>query len=103
MKSTWICLLVIGEVLFAVNAVIAQQLVETVVTGCREELDKYCSSVTPGAGRVLACLYAHNDKLSGRCEYALYDAAIQLERAAAALTYVANECGSDLRKYCASV
>jgi phytoene/squalene synthetase len=78
-------------------------LVETVVTGCKAELEKYCSNVTPGEGRVLACLYAYEDKLSGRCEYALYDAAVQLERAVAALSYVVNECSSDLKQYCTGV
>jgi hypothetical protein len=47
--------------------------------------------------------YAYQDKLSGKCEYALYDAAVQLERAVAALTYVVNECGDDLEKHCSSV
>ena len=103
MKRTGICLLILGWLLLLVSPVMGQQLVENVVTGCKAELEKYCSNVTPGEGRVLACLYAHNDKLSGRCEYALYDAAVQLERAAAALAYVANECGTDLRKYCADV
>ena len=104
MKRLWICLLTLGWFLLLVNPVMAQQrLVESVVTGCKVELEKYCSQVTPGEGRILACLYAHNDKLSGRCEYALYDAAVQLERAVAALAYVANECGADLRKHCAGI
>ena len=103
MKGLCICLLTLGCFLLMVNPLMAQQrLVESVVTGCKAELEKYCGQVTPGEGRVLACLYAHNDKLSGRCEYALYDAAAQLERAAAALAYVANECGPDLRKHCAA-
>ena len=55
--------------------------VETVLKGCKTELETYCKDVTPGEGRILACLYAHGDKLSGRCEFALYDAAAQLERA----------------------
>jgi len=38
-----------------------------------------------------------------RCEYALYDAAAQLERAITALTYLANECRSDLKTYCSDV
>lgn len=71
--------------------------------GCQKEIETYCAQVTPGQGRGLACLYAHGDKLSGRCEYALYDAAAQLERAVAALTYVANECDADIDKHCASV
>lgn len=52
---------------------------------------------------MLACLYAHGDKLSGRCEYALYDAAAQLERVVAALTYVVNECDADIETHCAKV
>ena len=78
-------------------------LVETVAKGCEKELNSYCANVTPGEGRILACLYAHGDKLSGQCEYALYDAAVQLERAVAALSYLANECDADLEQYCASV
>ena len=55
--------------------------------GCSPELTRYCAEVTPGEGRLLACLYAHGDKLSGQCEFALYDAAARLERAInAALT-----------------
>jgi hypothetical protein len=76
-------------------------VVETVATGCEKELAAYCQGVTPGDGRILACLYAHADKLSGQCEYALFDAAAQLERAVAALAYLVNECGDDLDKHCA--
>jgi hypothetical protein len=80
-----------------------QNLLESVKEGCKKELDSFCKDVTPGEGRVLACLYAHEDKLSGRCEYAVYDAAAQLERAVTALTYVANECATDLKQHCAAV
>jgi hypothetical protein len=78
-------------------------LIETVATGCEKELADYCQGVTPGDGRILACLYAHADKLSGQCEYALFDAAAQLERAVAALAYLVNECGDDLDKHCKGV
>ena len=104
MRRFGICLLIVGAVLLVVNPVKAQQsLVDTVANGCKEELQKYCSNVKPGEGRVLACLYAYGDKLSGRCEYALYDAASQLERAVAALSYAVNECSSDLKQYCGKV
>ena len=52
---------------------------------------------------VLACLFAYEDKLSGRCEYALYDAAVQLERAVNGLTYAAGECRADLQTYCSNI
>lgn len=80
-----------------------QNIVETVATGCESELKTYCNGVTPGEGRILSCLYAYGDKLSGQCEFALYDAAAQLERFVAALSYVANECGDDIDKFCANV
>jgi hypothetical protein len=85
------------------NACATEPLVVSVAKGCEKELTTYCSEVTPGEGRLLACLYAHGDKISGRCEYALYDAAAQLERFVAALSYVVNECEDDLEKYCSSV
>ncbi len=104
MRRLEIGLLALGGILLFVTPVTAQQkLIDTVADGCKEEIQKYCSNVTPGEGRVLACLYAYQDQLSGRCEYALYDAAVQLERAVAALSYVVNECSSDLRQYCSGV
>ena len=77
--------------------------VEIVADGCSKEIAAYCKGVTPGEGRVLACLFAYEDKLSNRCEYALYDAAAQLERAIAALTFLANECKDDLKAYCSNI
>ncbi len=77
-----------------------ETLVKIVADGCAQEIEDYCEDVTPGEGRVLACLYSRNDKLSGRCEYALYDAASRLERAIEGLTYVSKECQVDLNKWC---
>ena len=104
MKRTRIFLVALAFLLLGFTGVNAGQgLVETVANGCKMEIEKYCSQVTPGQGRILACLYSHEDKLSAKCEYALYDAAAQLERAVAALSYVANECNEDLEKYCESI
>jgi hypothetical protein len=82
---------------------VAQGLVDTVGKGCDKELKTYCKDVTPGEGRVLACLYAFSDKLSAQCEYALYDAAAQLERAVNGLSYAVNECRDDLTKFCSNI
>lgn len=87
----------------AAPAAAQQTLAEEVVEGCASELEAYCQEVTPGEGRLLACLYAHEDKLSGQCEFALYDAAVRLERAISAISYVASECRADIEGLCASV
>jgi hypothetical protein len=80
-----------------------QELLESVKTKCKPDLDSFCSKVTPGEGRLLACLYAHGDKISAGCEWALYDAAVQLERAVNGLAFVANECRADAEKHCSGV
>jgi hypothetical protein len=103
MRSLVVSLSTVALLIFAGAASTQQNIVETVATGCESELKTYCKGVTPGEGRILSCLYAYGDKLSGRCEFALYDAAAQLERFVAALSYVANECDEDIDKYCASV
>lgn len=88
---------------FSLPASALEDIAENVAKGCETELTSFCKGVTPGEGRILACLFAHSDKISGRCEYAVYDAAAQLERAVGALTYVANECDDDIEKTCAKV
>ena len=97
MKHAFIISLMLIVSFGAAGTLSAQEsLIETVANGCKTELETYCKTVTPGEGRILACLYAYGDKLSGKCEYALYDAAARLERAVAALTYVAKECEADI-------
>jgi hypothetical protein len=103
MRSLIVSLAAAALLTFGPTASAQQDLVETVARGCETELKTYCKGVTPGEGRILSCLYAYGDKLSGQCEFALYDAAAQLERFVAALSYVANECDEDIDKYCTDV
>jgi hypothetical protein len=102
-KVISLLVLIGGMVLLSGIASAQEALIDEVKQGCKTELEKYCKEVTPGQGRALACLYAHEDKLSGACDYALYDAAAQLERAVNALAYVASECESDINKFCSGV
>jgi len=71
---------------------------------CAEDREKFCSQVTPGdPERMLACAYAHEDKLSGQCSFALYQAAAALEQASAALNYIADSCLDDAETLCPDV
>ena len=85
------------------GSLFAQGIVETVEQGCAAEIESFCSQVSPGEGRLLACFYAHEDKLSGQCQYALYSASAQLDQAVSALDYVATQCHDDLMTHCANV
>ena len=87
----------------ASGSLFAQDPVSTVTEGCKAEIESYCSQVTAGEGRLLACFFAHEDKLSGQCQYALYSASAQLEHAISALNYVAGQCQNDMVNLCGDV
>ena len=103
-------LLIAGLMVFAAGQAIAgghaaseDTLVSQVQKGCESEIKDFCSQVTLGEGRLLACFYAHEDKLSGQCQFALYSAAAQLEHAVSALNYVAGQCIDDIETMCPDV
>ena len=71
---------------------------------CATDKEKYCNQVTPGdPRRMLACAYAHEDKLSGQCSWALYQAANAVQQFAAALEHLATQCEADIESLCSSV
>jgi len=80
-----------------------ESVAELVVNGCKTELAEYCSTVTPGRGRIAACLLAHNDKLSEQCEVAFEVGLVQLTMILATVSYVIEECSDDIDKYCEGV
>lgn len=80
-----------------------QGALDTFTQGCQQELATYCKDVTPGEGRIIACLYAFQDKLTPRCEYALYDSVNQLDRTLTNLSYVVGECRDELKTVCSDI
>lgn len=80
-----------------------QGALDTFSKGCQQELTTFCKDVTPGEGRIIACLYAFQDKLTPKCEYALYDSVSQLDRTLTNLSFVVGECKDDLEKNCTDV
>src|SRR4051794_35299239 len=42
---------------------------------CSGDIRKYCRTVTPGEGRMIYCMQAHEDKISPKCSYELGQAA----------------------------
>ena len=80
-----------------------ESVAEMVLKGCKKELVSYCSTVTPGRGRIAACLFAHNDKLSEQCDGALEVGMVQLSIILSTVSYVVEQCYSDLDEYCEGV
>ncbi len=80
-----------------------ESLADSIKKACHKELTTFCKGVPQGQGRILACLYAFEDKVSDKCVYAVYNAAVELEQAVAALKFAASQCQGDLQKFCADV
>ena len=94
---------VVLTIALAAPAVAQESLLEYVLTSCEADLKQYCSQVTPGDGRLLHCAAAHEDKLSGECSYALYQAASLLEQLTVAIAYVAQSCETEIKSMCGDV
>ena len=95
--------IVVAALFMAGRAQAEDSVADKVKKACNKELSTFCKGVVPGEGRILACLYAFEDKVSDACEYAVYEAAAQLEQAATALKFAASQCNDDLQKFCANV
>ena len=100
MKKTGIVLAALVGSLVMATASAQDSLVQYVENACAAEIDNFCSNVTRGDGRLLLCFAAHEDKISERCQYALYQASSALEQATAALSYLARSCRTDIETLC---
>ncbi len=98
--GTLSALVLISMPLGALNA---QNPVAEALEGCSKEIEAYCSSVTPGGGRLVSCARAHEDKLSSECIYSLNRAGYWLETLTRTLSYVVSQCAADALKFCPDV
>jgi len=104
MKKATLLLTVLSlAVLGAAGAMAQETPTEKAIEACQPEIEAYCDQVTLGGGRLLACLYAHEDKISGRCSWLLYEGIPELEQLIAAATHLTDECWDDLEKHCKDV
>jgi Cysteine rich repeat len=76
--------------------------VREVQSACAADVNKFCSNVTRGEGRLLLCLQAVDDQLSHSCEFALYRASRNLNRALDRVERIADACWSDIEAQCSN-
>ena len=67
----------------------AQEGLFTSERDCAVDVKSLCADVTPGGGRVLACMQAHVSQLSVGCSTILSKA-----------IWVARECAGDIHQFC---
>ena len=74
------------------KAALAADPIERAIVACDYELTHFCSTVTPGEGRLMMCLGAHEDKISLGCAIAVYDAAVAIDALAGLIAAIGTAC-----------
>jgi len=69
-------------------------------SACAKDIKKYCSTVTPGEGRMIYCMQAHEDKISTNCAFELGEAATSVQTAADALKDSVIACRAEINGVC---
>ena len=79
-----------------------QGAVEAVESSCAADIGRFCGNVTRGEARLLLCMQAFDDQLSRRCQFALYRASRDLERASDRVERIADACWTEIEANCAN-
>jgi Cysteine rich repeat len=69
-------------------------------SACATDIKKYCRTVTPGEGRMIYCMQAHEDKISVKCAFELGEAASNVQTAADALKDGVIACKAEINGVC---
>src|SRR5277367_4242666 len=70
---------------------------------CAEDIKKYCSDVTPGEGRMIYCMQAHEDKISPKCAFDLEEAATDIQLSADNLKEAVVACKAEITGVCGKI
>jgi Golgi apparatus protein 1 len=93
--------------LFAILMICAtpteQLAAQSIFDTCKTDLKAYCSQVTPGNGRIISCLYAHEDRLSESCDGATEELANLLDWFLESVRHVMDRCADDIQEHCTNV
>jgi hypothetical protein len=77
--------------------------IEKLEKSCARDIKKYCRTVTPGEGRMIYCLQAHEDKISAKCAFELGDASTSVQTSADALKDAVIACKAEITGVCGKV
>ncbi|WP_441260621.1 cysteine rich repeat-containing protein [Bradyrhizobium sp. 521_C7_N1_3] len=72
-------------------------------SACASDIKKYCKTVTPGEGRMIYCMEAHEDKISPKCAFELGEAATGVQTAADALKDAVIACKAEINGVCGKI
>jgi hypothetical protein len=69
-------------------------------SSCANDIKNFCSTVTPGEGRMIYCMEAHEDKISPKCAFDLEEAATDVQLSADNLKEAVMACKAEITGVC---
>jgi hypothetical protein len=70
---------------------------------CGADIRKYCRDVTPGEGRMIYCMQAHEDKISAKCAFELGETAEKAQAASDILKDGVMACKAEIAGVCGKI
>lgn len=92
--------LMLGLGVFSIPTAVNAQ---SIFASCEADIAKFCPAVTPGHGRLAACLYAHEDQVSPSCDAAIAETADLIDMLFERVRYAKQQCGADVARLCGEV
>ncbi len=81
----------------------AEKVVAKIEASCSADIKSFCSQVTPGDGRLMLCMMAHEDKLSDKCFTTLVDVGDAVELTISSAKRAVSVCEPEIDTLCADV
>jgi hypothetical protein len=75
----------------------------TLTVDCANDLKTFCSNVSPGKDRLVACLIAYEDKIHPRCSLTAHALSGRLSDRAKGMQGFIKSCSSDIKQYCSEL
>ena len=80
-----------------------ENLARDLADHCKADIETRCHDVTPGDGRIIACLYTYADKLPDKCKKVVMKSSEQIRLISSAIRFVHDECRDDLEQFCKDI
>jgi hypothetical protein len=70
---------------------------------CAKDIKKYCKTVTPGEGRLIYCMQAHEDKISPPCAFEVEDLLTNEQDSLEDMKSAIGACKAEIAGVCGKV
>jgi hypothetical protein len=70
---------------------------------CAKDIKKFCAKVTPGEGRMIYCMLAHEDKITPKCAFELGEAATNVQSTIEVLKDGMIACKAEIDGVCGKI